>query len=308
VVASVNIPALNAAKVIRECLTSLQRQSFPREQMEVIVADNGSTDETCLILREEFPSVRVVKAAKRGSGNARNAALAASSGRLICTIDADCVADENWLRNLVRALDGASIDVLCAGGSIQPYRQKTLVEHYKPAWIRQANLAGGGGAFTYAETPNAAFRRGAFDRVGLFEGRHGLDDADMGARLTRAGAKFLYVPDAIVWHRNPTSISEYWKQRRKYAEWNVILANDHPDLIKAIRNPEDIPRLRVQTLRRVAKDVLVELPRAMLFCRSRYCTRFDPVLDCVAASAQYRGTLEGLRQSRKDTRVESVRS
>jgi cellulose synthase/poly-beta-1,6-N-acetylglucosamine synthase-like glycosyltransferase len=295
-IVSANIPALNAAKIVRDCLYSLDRQSFSRDEMEIIVADNGSTDDTCAVVRAGFPSVRIVRASERGSGNARNAALAASSGRFICTIDADCVADEHWIEALVRALQAADDDVLCAGGAILPYRQKTLVEHYRPAWIQQSNLAKGNGTFTYAETPNAAFRREAFDRVGNFVGRHGLDDADMGARLTRAGAKFLYVPDAIVRHRNPVRLRDYWNQRRKYAQWNVTLANDHPDFIPPMRDSRDVQQLRARTVRRVAKNLLIELPQALLLRPRRYYTRLDPLLDCVAATAQYRGTLDALRQ------------
>jgi len=302
IVASVNIPALNATTTIRNCLRALERQTFPREALEVIVADNGSTDGTPELIRKEFPWVRVVHASPRGSGIARNAAVAASNGRYICTTDADCIAETTWVAELVAALDGASSETLCVGGAILPYRQETIVERYRPAWIRQANLQDPSNRFFYAETPNAAFRRETFERLGFFLSEAGHDDSDMGMRITRSGGRITYAPRAVVRHRNPRTLREFWKQRRKYAEWNVALARRHPEFFAPFQSPSDLQRVRTETVRRLARDVLFAVPRALRPIPGKNSTRIDPLLDGVAAIANYAGVRAAFRKAAVEAR------
>ena len=76
---SVVIPALNEESCIARCLVSVLDQDFPRDQMDVVVVDNGSTDATASIARQ-FP-VRVVEESRSGVAKARNAGIRAARGR-----------------------------------------------------------------------------------------------------------------------------------------------------------------------------------------------------------------------------------
>jgi glycosyltransferase involved in cell wall biosynthesis len=104
---SVIIPVYQAEGVLADCLTTVLGQTFPREQYEVIVVNNGSTDRTVAIAAG-FP-VRVVDEPAPGVARARNRGLAEARGELAAFIDADCVAEPTWLEALVRRYDSGEV-------------------------------------------------------------------------------------------------------------------------------------------------------------------------------------------------------
>ncbi len=122
---------------------------------------------------------------------------------------------------------------------------------------------------------------------GFFLSEAGHDDSDMGMRITRSGGRIIYAPRAVVRHRNPRTLREFWKQRRKYAEWNVALARRHPEFFAPFQSPSDLQRVRTETVRRLARDVLFAVPRAAAGPRKELDS--NPLLDGVAAIANYAG-------------------
>lgn len=104
---SIVIGAYNAAGSIGRCLDSLLAQAFDPRRYEIIVVDDGSSDATARLAQAVAagrPNVRVIiHAANTGPAGARNTALAAASGDVIVSFDADCTAAPNWLAALERA-------------------------------------------------------------------------------------------------------------------------------------------------------------------------------------------------------------
>ena len=108
---SIIVPARNEAGYIKRCLTSLQSQSYPRHEYEIILVDNGSVDDTILIGRQyadivlSMPDVHVSAVRNFGAKNAR--------GSIYAFIDADCVADFAWIQSAVNLIQ----ETLCICGS-----------------------------------------------------------------------------------------------------------------------------------------------------------------------------------------------
>ena len=105
---SVVIPVLNGAATISQQLAALAGQTY-RGPMEVLVADNGSTDATVEVVQAlsgRLPGLRLVDASARvGTNHARNAGAAAAGGDLLAFCDADDVAAPGWLAGLVAGLE-----------------------------------------------------------------------------------------------------------------------------------------------------------------------------------------------------------
>ena len=108
---SVVVCAYNAADTIADCLTSLDKLTYP--DMEIIVVDDGSRDATGDIARGYF-GVRIVELPNGGLSAARNAGLAAATGEIIAYTDADVRVDPDWLTYLVQPL--LTSDVAGVGG------------------------------------------------------------------------------------------------------------------------------------------------------------------------------------------------
>src|SRR5262249_27311736 len=101
---SVVVCTYNGGGTLEQCLRSLEALDYP--DYEVIVVDDGSTDDTRVILRR-FPGVRAIHQPNRGLSAARNAGLHAATGEVIAYTDSDCFADPDWLTLLVRQLLGS---------------------------------------------------------------------------------------------------------------------------------------------------------------------------------------------------------
>ena len=184
---SIVVPCHNGIKTVGECLSSLARQSYPRELYEVILVDNGSTDGTCEHVRASFSWVTFIQSSEKGSGYARNAGIREARGELILSTDSDCVADEAWVLNMVHAFEAAPSEVAAIGGKILPYSTRTAVEKHQPAWPAQPDIRRTPDGGRFAATPNAAYRASILKQVGCFDGSMGFDDTDLGVRLGKAG-------------------------------------------------------------------------------------------------------------------------
>src|SRR3989338_9183592 len=123
---SVIVPVYNAHKTLPLCLDSLMALDFPKEDREIIVVDNNSTDGSKEIIRQ-YP-VHYLFEAKKGRASARNRGVRSAGADLIAFIDADCIASRDWLKILFEAIQQG--DAAICGGEIIAYKQETIFERY----------------------------------------------------------------------------------------------------------------------------------------------------------------------------------
>src|SRR5215469_3651107 len=118
---SVVVPVYNSADTIRRCLESISAQSYPSSHFEVIVVDDGSTDETASEVRASADAFQerltFLSQTNAGPAVARNAGIRAASGTIVAFTDADCIAAPNWLESLAHVFDQYP-DVAGVGGPL----------------------------------------------------------------------------------------------------------------------------------------------------------------------------------------------
>ena len=121
---SVVIPCHNAAPTLTRLLESLDQQTLNKSQYEVLVIDDGSTDNSPQ-LAENFKDVRVIKQSCSGPGAARNRGAQEAKGRIILFLDSDLEAASDLLQ---QHLDAYKLfpDLAAAGGSVEPLGKATL--------------------------------------------------------------------------------------------------------------------------------------------------------------------------------------
>jgi glycosyltransferase involved in cell wall biosynthesis len=98
---SVIVPTFNRADEIKELLDSLSKQTIPHNNFEIIIVDDGSTDNTKEVIesiKSKFDlNIRTLYQNHKGPGEARNLGMKNAKGKYFVFIDSDCIADKNWL-------------------------------------------------------------------------------------------------------------------------------------------------------------------------------------------------------------------
>jgi GT2 family glycosyltransferase len=221
---SVIVTALNNEELMKNCHVSLLQTVYPPERREFIIVDNGSTDRTAEIIKS-FP-VQYLYERRRGVSYARNRGIEASIGEIVAFTDPDCVVSTVWLNELVNAFDEQ--DVGGVAGAIIPYPGQTSAERYA-ARIRSHTQERpmSHPLHPFAMTPNIAFRREVFQRIGYFDTRFpggGWEDADLCWRFFReTNLKLKYPPRAVVFHRYRTTAKAFFIQHVRYGYGLAIL-------------------------------------------------------------------------------------
>jgi glycosyltransferase involved in cell wall biosynthesis len=188
--AAVVVSTYNRADYLRDLVKCLDAQTLPREQFEVVIVDNGSTDETpdtgLATLRLED---------NRGPGGGRNAGVAATSAPIVVFTDDDCLPTPTWLEHLLPVFDDP--DVVVVQGRVDP--DPTTRDQMGPFDHTISVHA----STPFFETANVAYRRDVFHKVGGFRERTGRafgEDALLGAAALAHGER-AYVDVAVVQHR-----------------------------------------------------------------------------------------------------------
>jgi glycosyltransferase involved in cell wall biosynthesis len=211
---SIILPTYNRVALVRNAIAALLRQTAPYGSYEIIVVDNNSSDGTSEAVAEiADPRLRLIREPRQGLSYARNAGIEAARAPILAFTDDDVEAAPGWVETIVSALD-AHPQVDGVGGRVLPawIRQRPswlTREHWAPLALQdhgdrrrifdQARPTGLVGA-------NVAFRRGVFERIGLFskdlqrvkEGIGSTEDHDLLSRLYGAGGRMLYEPKMLV--------------------------------------------------------------------------------------------------------------
>ena len=125
-VVSVIVVNLNRRDLLISCLESLFRQTF--SNFEVIVVDNGSVDDSMVVLRGLTERIRIVSLpVNRGFAGGCNAGIAIAQGRYIATLNNDAVADPRWLEELVAGIETHPLVGMCAS-KILFYGDRTRID------------------------------------------------------------------------------------------------------------------------------------------------------------------------------------
>jgi GT2 family glycosyltransferase len=223
---SVVVCSYNGGGTLEQCLASLGQLDYPA--YEVIVVNDGSTDETRAILAR-FPEVRAIHQPNRGLSVARNVGLRAASGAIVAYTDSDCFADPDWLTHLVYQLQRSGAAAV-GGPNLTP----------EDGWLAACVGAAPGQPTHVLESDqvaehipgcNMAFRREALEAINGFDPRYRKagDDVDVCWRLQQAGYWITFAPGAFVWHHRRQTPRAYFRQQAGYGEAEALLQFKHPD-------------------------------------------------------------------------------
>jgi GT2 family glycosyltransferase len=245
---TVSIVSYNTRDLLRDCLRSLQeRQRQGEVTLEIVVADNGSTDGSQEMVRTEFPTVSLIETGGNlGYGRANNAALAEAGGRYVFILNSDTEVGAGALAGMRDFLDthpqagAAGAQLILPDGSTQPScaADPTLASvFWEQTYLYKLlpnNRITGGYAMTYWDykTPRAVeqvcgaclmIRRELYRSLGGFDPHYFMyfEDTDLCVRIRRTGAEIWFLPDAKIKHHLGGSSGRDWQVRaRMIASYN----------------------------------------------------------------------------------------
>lgn len=205
-----------------ECLANLEMLDYPRERLEIIVIDDGSTPPYAPLLQDlsERLPLLMLRQKNGGPSVARNAGASHSSGELLAFTDDDCYPRPDWLKILVvrqQQVPEAMIGGYTMNGLVEnPYASASqrlidiLYAHYN-ADPQQARFFTGN---------NMLMRRVDFEAVGGFSPlfrQAAAEDRNICARWLASGRPLIYVPEAQILHRHNLNLRKFWRQHMLYA-------------------------------------------------------------------------------------------
>jgi len=210
---SVYIPAYNVARFLSRSIESLLAQSL--RPAEILVIDDGSSDNSAKIAASYSAVTLIRHERNRGLAAARNTAFNRARCELVASLDADCVADPDWLASLVPHMNDA--EVAGAGGFLSEGVQVSLADRWRrahmpqewgPGWIRNPKFLFG---------CNNLLRKSAVLEVGGYDEsmRTNGEDCDLSRRLRAQDWQLIYDPAARATHLRSDSIGSildaYWR-------------------------------------------------------------------------------------------------
>lgn len=231
---AVIIPVFNRAGLLRNTIAGLIAQTYPDELMEVIVADDGSTEDMTRALAELADEIRLTVLRQEhhgyGAGRARNLGANHAGSEVLVFVDADCIPDPDlvarhaaWHRraeNLVvigsrQHLDTSELDPadLAAGrarlrdrvAGREPAGAAAVPDDFRRLFYRRtAGLRTGDEAFRSLVSSNFSIRRDRFLEAGGFSAdfaRWGGEDTELGWRLFNEGLMFVPENEAVIYHQ-----------------------------------------------------------------------------------------------------------
>lgn len=239
--ASVVIPAFDAATTIDAQLGALAAQSFDGE-WEVIVADNGSTDDTVARThrwRDRLPGLRVVDASRRrGPSAARNIAAESARGEVLLFCDADDAAAPDWVRALAASLETAD----AASGS-RRYDQLNRARLGPADWLEPTFTKQPLTHLAAASSHNLGARAEVFAALGGFdESMAAGEDIDFCWRLQLSGYRFVGAPAAVMQIRRREGLLSTYRQAYAYGRADRVLEVKFAGIaVPSDDGPSDVP-------------------------------------------------------------------
>ena len=232
---SILVPVKNEEKVVGRLLDAIAKLDYPKENLEVIVVEDGSRDQTlniCQSFSHQYPWMKVYhRDMSVGKGDALNFAFARSTGEIVATFDADDIPEPLAITKALRYFNDPKV------GAVHGYHrtlnlQESIVARLAAYETFLYRLANDGKyalkLFVAFSGSNTFFRRSALERVGLWDPNSIVEDAELAVRFARAGIPTKLAP-VESWQEMPAKITSLLKQRIRWSGGNIQTGLKHWD-------------------------------------------------------------------------------
>lgn len=271
---SIIVPVRNFERTLEKTFEYLFKLNYPRDKMELVIADGGSSDNTVGVIKkwqEKYPFIKLVEIPNCPSpGFARNKALDIVTGDFIFFTDGDCAPTPEWI-NIMLDQFRKDPQIAAVGGEVftKIVEPDNLIESYceqtgflkvtgrywfldikeglfPPISDMSPSEVCGHRAFYFA-TANAAYRRDIMDKLKLkFWTEPTGEDIELSLRVRKAGYKLYFAPEARVDHMHRADLKALLKVWVGYGKGHPVLVHTHAKHVFEIvfQNIKKHPRIK----------------------------------------------------------------
>lgn len=291
---SVIIPVYNGEKDLLPLIDCLVNQTYNLKQVEFILVDNNSQDNTANLIKEKAQfyqnqhiTIKYILANQiQSSYYARNQGIKNSQGEIIAFTDVDCRPQSDWLELLIQPFTDEKIMIVA--GEIKGLKGNSILEKYaeeNDTLSQKYTLANE--LYPYAQTANLAIRKQALQIIGLFRPYLTTGgDADICWRLFQElQAEIKFVGRALVFHRHRDNLKDFQSQWQRYGKSNQYLHQLHG--LKLAKNYDNRT-----VLLRLGRWIFRDIPKNMVKIIIGKATVFDLIkapIDIIASKARSDG-------------------
>lgn len=230
---SVIVPIYNEEKYIRRCIDSILQQDYPQDNLEVLLVDGMSTDQTREIVArysDKYPFIRLVDNPKQIVPPAMNIGIRASKGDLIIRLDAHAIFPKNYFSELSKNL--ITLNAENVGGVCRTLPVRDTVVCQSIASVLSSGFGMGNSRFRVGATdvmevdtvPFGCFRRDLFDRIGYFDEEliRNQDD-EFNGRIIKNGGKIYLLPQLVIDYYARDTVKKVYKMFYQYGAFKPLV-------------------------------------------------------------------------------------
>lgn len=232
---SIIVPCWNEENTIAKTLDSLLALEYPKERYEIIVINDGSTDNTQKTLETyaTHPHLSIFHKENGGKHTALNMGIEKARGEIIGCLDADSLVAPDALREIVKYFDDT--ETMAVIPAIQVWQPRTLLQHLQRTeyeigiFVRKsfAMLS----ALAVTPGPFSFFRKSVFETLGGYRAAHHTEDMELAMRMQKAHYKIVNAHTARVYTNTPATLKMLYKQRLRWAYGFIQNARDYRELL-----------------------------------------------------------------------------
>jgi len=219
---SVIIPCKNEVRDIKACIKSINDQTFSKKNYEIIVIDGGSTDGTLEFLDKQN-HVRVFQefGEHRSPANARNMGANMAKGKILVFMDADVMFNNIYLETIYEHFKDKSVSAVTT--KTQDVKNSTFLAkcYYAERCASMPKRLAG----------VQCVRNDIFENLGGFNPKLGVcEDVELWQRFVKSNYKATYEPKAIMFHKEPSTFEELWRESKWWGHTYAVLLREKPGI------------------------------------------------------------------------------
>lgn len=228
---SIIIPCRNEGKFIGKCLDSIIAQDYPKDNLEVLIVDGMSDEETREIVKryiEQFPFVKLLDNPKEITPVALNIGIKHAKGKIITIMGAHATYGKGYISKCIKYLNGYNADNV-GGKIIAVCRSNTILG--KAITFVLSHPFGVGNSYFRASSKEpkwvdtvfgGCYKKEVFEKIGLFnENLIRTQDMEFNLRLKKAGGKILLAPDIVAYYYPKSNLKDFFIHNFEDGIWAI---------------------------------------------------------------------------------------